>query len=393
MTHFGFSDRVLLNHEVEQSVQKKDGGWILTIRNTKTNRIRDEEFDMLVIATGRYSAPSSVNIDWNPLLKRGGMVLHSQNYRSPLIYANKKVLVIGGSFSGVDIALDLVSTSSKVFLSVRTPYWVIEKRVGGKIYDEAFWRRSALDVPPDQYVPAVVNILKSVDSNPGKHGGLTASDKLFVESSLCIGVGFNDALLEGKIKQKPIVKHVNPDGSVTFEDGSTEEFDVVIEATGFKLSFPFLPKEIVSQVVDEKSNYVKLYHWTFSPNIYNLAVLGQYKSLAAYNPQFELQGRWVSYVWKGIRKLPSKEEMTKWINDVLVPFESSRFPLRAHHSIMEDFAQLAGVVPLPENNSDIKTLLTDGLLVGALYRLDGPGSKKKESTELIRKWNREFNVY
>jgi len=278
-------------------------------------------------------------------------------------------------------------------LSVRSPYWVIEKRVAGKIYDEAFWRRSALDVPLDQYVPAVVGILKTLDANPGKHGGLTASDNLFAESSLCIGVGFNDALLDGKIKQRPNVKTVNSNGSITFEDGHTENFDVVIEATGYKVSLPSLPSGITSEIVDEDSNYVKLFHWTFHPSIPNLAFLGQFKSLAAYNPQLELQGRWVSYVWKGIRNLPSKEEMNKWIDEVLVPFEKSRFPSRPHHAIMEDFAQLAGVVPIPENNPDIKTLLTDGLLVGALYRLDGPGAKKKESTELIQKWNNEFNAY
>jgi len=347
----------------------------------------------LVVATGRYNAPSRINVDWLPFIKKGGVVIPSQQYKSPLIFANKKVLVIGGSFSGVDIALDLISTSSQVFHSVRTPYWVIEKRIGGKLYDEAFWRRSALDVPADVFIPAVVNILKSIDANPGKHGGLTASDKLFTETSLCIGVGFNDALLEGKIKQRSSIKTVNPNGSITFDDGHIEEVDVVIEATGFKVSLPSISTEIVSKIVSEDAKYVKLFHWTFHPSIPNLAVVGQYKSLAAYNPQFELQGRWISSVWKGTRKLPIQEDMNKWINDVLIPFEKSRFPIRAHHAIMEDFAQQAGVVPIPENNPEIKNLLTDGLLLGALYRLDGPGSKKKESTELIQKYNKLFTAY
>jgi len=216
---------------------------------------------------------------------------------------------------------------------------------------------------------------------------------LFTETSLCIGSGFNDALLEGKIVQRPNIKTVNSDGSITFEDGHKETFDVIIEATGFRISFPFLPSDVASKIVDDTGNYVKLFHWTFHPSISNLAVVGQYKSLAAYNPQFELQGRWISYVWKGTRKLPSEEEMKKWINETLIPFESSRFPIRAHHAIMEDFAEMAGVVPIPEKNPDIKDLLKEGLLVGALYRLDGPGARKKESTELIIKWNKEFNAY
>jgi len=256
-----------------------------------------------------------------------------------------------------------------------------------------FWRRSALDVPMDKYIPAVVGILKSIDANPGKHGGIPANDNLFAETSLCIGSGYNDAILSGKIIQRPNIKCVNPDGSITFEDGHTEFFDAVIEATGFRISFPFLPQDIASQIVDDNGNYVKLFHWTFHPTISNLAVMGQYKSLAAYSPQFELQGRCIAYVWNGTRKLPSPEEMKKWIDQTLIPFESSKFPVRAHHHIMEDFAELAGVIPIPENNPEVKDLLKDGLLVGALYRLDGPGAKKKEATELIIKWNKEFNSY
>jgi len=392
MTHFGFADKVLVNHKVESSALT-DGKWKLTIKNTKNDTVTTQTFDYLVSATGRYSLPSSPNVDWIPFLKKGGVVTTSQQYRSPTKFANKKVLVIGGSFSGVDIALDVMFSASSVVHSVRSSYWIIEKRVGGKIYDEAFWRRSALAVPPEKYVPAVVDILKAVDANPGKHGGIRASDKLFVETSLAIGVGFNDALLEGRIKQRPSIKSVNTNGSITFDDNHTEDFDVVIVATGFSLSLPYLPTNIQSEVIDEDKNFVKLFHWTFHPKIPNFAVVGQYKSLAAYNPQLELQGRWISYVWKGIRKLPSEEDMNKWIKDVLVPFEKTKFPLRAHHSIMEDFAELAGVVPVPENNEEIKNLLTDGLLVGALYRLDGPGSKKKESTELIKTWNNQFTAY
>jgi len=392
IAHFGFEDRVKLSHEIE-CASRKDSHWILKIRNLKTGELKTEEFDLLVVAVGRYSVPSRLNFDWTPFLKKGGTLLHSQQYRSPMNFANQRVLVVGGSFSGVDIALDLISTAASVTQAIRSPYYIIEKRTGGKIYDEAFWRRAALAVPPEQFIPGVLGILKAVDANPAKHGGLPVSEKLFVETSLCIGVGYNDALLEGKIVQQPSIKSVNRDGTITFENGVTEEFDVIIEATGYKISFPFLEEEVASQIVDKKSEYVNLFHWTFHPSIKNLAIAGQYKSLAAYNPQLELQGRWISYVWKGIRPLPSQEEMKKWISSTLVPFEETRFPSRPHHAIMEDFAELAGVVPVPENNEEIKSLLTEGLLVGALYRLDGPGAKKSLATELIKKWNKEFNDY
>jgi hypothetical protein len=329
-------------------------------------------------------------VDWTPFIQSGGRVLTSHEYRGPIPFAKKKVLVIGGSISGIDVALDLISTASQVVHSLRSVPWILEKRVGGKVYDEAIWRRAALSQPLDQFIAGVLNMLKAADANSGKHGGLAASEKLWVESCLAVASGsYNTAILDGTIKQRVNIKTVNPDGSITFEDGHTETFDVVIESIGFKISFPFLSKELSSEILgDPEGNYVKLFHWTFHPSIPNIAFMGLYKSLAAYNPQFELQGRWISYVWKGIRPLPKEDDMKKWITDVLIPFETSRFPKRTHFAIMEDFAEMAGVVPVPENNGEIKELLKDGILVGALYRLDGPGAKKKEANELIIQWNK-----
>jgi hypothetical protein len=384
----------MFNHEVQNSQRTEDGNWRLTIRNTKTDQVHTEDFHFLVVATGRDTTPCRLPVDWTPFLHSGGTVLTSQQYRGPIPFANQKVLVLGGSISGIDVALDLISTAAVVVHAMRSTPWIMEKRVGGKIYDEALWRRSALDMPQDQFLLSVVNTLKAADANPGKHGGLMASEKLFVDSCVAIGSGnYNDALLNGQIVQRTNLKTVNPDGSITFEDGHTETFDVVIEAIGYKISLPFLPKELTTEILGPEGSYVKLFHWTFHPAIFNLAFIGLFRSVAALNPEHELQGRWVSYVWKGIRSLPIPEDMKKWITEILIPFELSPYPRRPHFAIMEDFAELAGVVPVPENNVEIKDLLKDGLLLGALYRLDGPGAKKKEATELIIKWNKEFNSY
>ena len=45
------------------------------------------------------------------LEKFPGRVVHSKYYRSPAVYTDKKVIVIGNSASGYDVARDLLSTA------------------------------------------------------------------------------------------------------------------------------------------------------------------------------------------------------------------------------------------------------------------------------------------
>jgi dimethylaniline monooxygenase (N-oxide forming) len=51
------------------------------------------------------------------LLASSGDVMHSHDYRVPEIFTGKRVLVIGAGPSGMDIALEITSVTTKVVLS------------------------------------------------------------------------------------------------------------------------------------------------------------------------------------------------------------------------------------------------------------------------------------
>ncbi|KAK0655598.1 hypothetical protein B0T16DRAFT_315499 [Cercophora newfieldiana] len=102
--------------------------WRLTLRRHDSARNVDvwweEEFDAVVLATGHYSVP------YVPYVKGlasyiqtfPNRVVHSKNYRSPLPYTDRKVLVIGNSASGHDLATELTTTASlPVYQSRRSP--------------------------------------------------------------------------------------------------------------------------------------------------------------------------------------------------------------------------------------------------------------------------------
>ena len=74
-------------------------------------------FDHVVVCNGHFFAP------YVPRLTRfeafQGTVLHSHNYRYPDDFARKRVLVLGSSASGVDIAREIASVAETVFFSGR----------------------------------------------------------------------------------------------------------------------------------------------------------------------------------------------------------------------------------------------------------------------------------
>lgn len=99
---------------------------------------------------------------------------------------------------------------------------------------------------------------------------------------------------------KPNVREFTEKG-VIFEDGSQEEnVDVVIFATGYNFSFPFIEEG----VINIRNNQAPLYKFVFPPHLEKstLAIIGLLQPLGAIMPISELQARWATRVFKGKRK-------------------------------------------------------------------------------------------
>ncbi|KAI9743084.1 MAG: hypothetical protein M1818_003379 [Claussenomyces sp. TS43310] len=82
------------------------GKWSLTARNLTTKVNTTQIFDSVVVANGHYDDPYIPGIsgikEWNAAYP--GAISHSKFYRTPMEFKNKKVIVVGHSASGVDIA-------------------------------------------------------------------------------------------------------------------------------------------------------------------------------------------------------------------------------------------------------------------------------------------------
>lgn len=106
---------------------RTEGGkdqWDLDVVSTIDGDVQTVAYDAVVVATGHYSnmfIPDVKNIrqfhEAHP-----GVISHSKSYRTADPFANKKVVVIGSSASGLDIAAQINRVCRKpVLLSVRTP--------------------------------------------------------------------------------------------------------------------------------------------------------------------------------------------------------------------------------------------------------------------------------
>lgn len=104
-------------------------------------------------------------------------------------------------------------------------------------------------------------------------------------------------LLYGLIKVKTKVKELTETAAV-FEDGTVEEdIDVIVFATGYTFSFPFLEDSLVKV----EGNSVPLYKYMFPPQLEKptLACMGLIQPLGSIFPTVELQARWATRVFKG----------------------------------------------------------------------------------------------
>jgi len=173
---------------------------------------------------------------------------------------------------------------------------------------------------------------------------------------------------EGRIVAKPWIDQIEGQ-TIHFTDGSSEEFDAIIFGTGFDLSLPFLSPEI-SRSLNVDAKHIDLHKFTFHPDWPGLAFVGLYEQTGPYFTPLELQARWITYIWSGIRHAPSREEMCAGIT----AYRSQRggAQLQPMHTMALLFAREAGVEPDLSQRPELARALIFGPLTAVSFRLSGP---------------------
>jgi cation diffusion facilitator CzcD-associated flavoprotein CzcO len=196
----------------------------------------------LVIATGIMSNP--IEPEWPGQRAYRGQVLHSSLYRNAQPFRGKRVLVVGVGNSGGEIAADLAQAGVSTSIAVRSGANVVPREIAGVPIQYLSFLLRKLPRRVQEWV--VARIRKVTDAR--RPPVLPRPSHSPLDAIPLIGFNLVDAIAAGKVKVRPALERFSDTG-VRFADGSVEDFDVVILATGFR---PALQPFAVPLRVDEK---------------------------------------------------------------------------------------------------------------------------------------------
>ena len=260
--HFGLRPMITFNTRVEAATRGADGRWTVRLSDG-----RSTTYDVLFVCNGHH---------WDPRIpdypgEFTGAAFHAHAYSDPfdpVDMRGKTVVVVGMGNSAMDIASELAQRpiAKTLWVAARRGVWVLPKYMDGKVADKAV-------LPP--WMPrklgralARAKIKKTIGNM--EDYGLPKPDHEPLEAHPSVSGEFLTRAGCGDIKFKPNIKAFEG-SNVRFEDDSVEAVDVIVFATGYKISFPFFSDPAL---IPDSENRLPLFKRMMNPDIPNLFYMG-----------------------------------------------------------------------------------------------------------------------
>lgn len=316
--HTGVRDHIRFETEVTHVERGEDG--VFTVELADGGR---ERYDCVLVANGHH---------WNPRMPEpmypgsfDGMIMHSRAYREPAFMAGKRVVVVGIGNSAVDIACEAAHVADATFLSVRRGAHIMPKYVLGMAPPNA-----VLDAASHKLGRVALGAVVGRLNGRAEDYGLPKPDHAFGDAHPTMSAGLMDELRMGRITPKPPIRELLGD-RVRFTDGSEEQVDIIVCATGYRITFPFFDEAYVSA----PDNHIALYHRVVHPDRPGLFFVGLCQPLGAIQPLAELQGKWIAALLTGRCALPDRAQMVREIERDQLALRK-RFIASQRHTVQVD---------------------------------------------------------
>lgn len=320
--HFALRDSITFDTKVVAVTRNRGGGWQVVVDGPSGREAHD--YDAVLVANGHHWDPR-----WPSPAYPGefdGEQIHSHDYRDPSILAGRDVVVVGMGNSAMDIAVDAAEVARSSTISVRRGQWVLRKTIAGKAVDQ-------LTLPgwAPWGVRKVAQGIVSRISGDMHRLGIVKPDHRRGESHPVQSDRFQDRLAAGEITPRPGIDHFAGD-RVVFTDGSESPCDLVVWATGYHVTFPFLDPELVSAPGNDLPLWKRVAH----PDLPGLFFIGLLQPVGAVMPLSEAQGRWIAELLRGRLALPSPASM-RHQSEREDRRQKGRFYASSRHTMEVDF--------------------------------------------------------
>jgi cation diffusion facilitator CzcD-associated flavoprotein CzcO len=262
---FQLCPHIQFNTKVVMALPLADGRWELELASGE-KRI----YKGLIVCNGHHwdrRFPSYAG-------KFEGEFIHSKDYRNPSQLSGKRVLVIGGGNSACDIVAEAARVGTSACISLRRGYWFLPKTLFGIPSAELI-----RDWFPVWAQRAFLRVVLRIAIGKYTDYGLPEPDHKIFEAHPTINSELLYYIKQGSIRPRPDIARFERK-TLHFVDGSSEEFDVVVCATGYHVSFPFLPPGLVPV----KGSTAQLYGGCVLAEYKNLYVIGTSQLRYGFGP-------------------------------------------------------------------------------------------------------------
>ncbi|MDW8419977.1 MAG: NAD(P)-binding domain-containing protein [Chitinophagales bacterium] len=318
---FGVMEKVRFRTTVQHVVRTPDEKWDVQFTDPQ-GETRHEVFDVLIVANGHH---------WNPRYpdypgKFEGEFIHSHYFKNNKPYTGKRAMVIGAGNSGCDAAVEICRVAKKTYISMRRGYHFIPKFVFGQPADVI---ANKFQWVPDFLLDKLYDLVLRIENGDITKYGLQRPDHSVRQSHPVSNSELLYYIRHGEIIPKPDVERFEGK-TVFFKDGSKEEIDAIVAATGFKVTFPFFDKNFI----DYEDKEVRLYKRIFHPDYRNLMFVGLIQASGCFWKLADYQSKLLANYLAGNFRLP--DDMNKHI-DKEIETMRNWYTKSARHLIEVDY--------------------------------------------------------
>ncbi|PXF43273.1 Dimethylaniline monooxygenase [N-oxide-forming] 5 [Gracilariopsis chorda] len=343
-------------------------------------------FDHVIVATGVFDNPFLPSPEQLPGIDtHSSKLMHVSSYQNPAQVRGKRVLVVGGSLSGMEAVADMLSAPecdrpSHVTISSRIMRRIVVKQRTGRLFLSDFNTRFChLRILAERITfEGIMNELQlftvdhdEIDAPPPNvplvippYVGVTLVKGTFINAAKTGRLSWNIGGLKAII-----------DDGVVFKDDTSDHFDVIVFASGYKTKVPCLSSDMQQLITaDDGTNTLELYRHTFHPDLPGVSFVGFLPPSTASIPMYDNQSRWVAAAIAGKVGMPDPDEMREAIEvDAKNRRENKAMYLVGGFEVLDLFAEHGGFgVDLCEYPELAMPLLL-GPLAPSQFRMFGRG--------------------